>query len=62
MKVGSIFGFLVLLADIFAIVKLWRSGASDGSKIVWTAVIFFLPLLGLVAWFLAGPGDKTLKI
>lgn len=47
----------IVLAGIFilvALVSLWRSSASGIAKLIWTALIIFLPLLGSILWFLIG--------
>lgn len=49
------FALLVLIADIYAIYQVLTSSASTVAKIVWTLVIFFLPVLGFIAWLVAGP-------
>ncbi len=56
----GIFGLIVLIADIYAIFKTWSSAASTLAKIIWTVVILVLPVLGFIAWLLAGPkgGDR----
>jgi len=54
-EVGGLFGLLLLVADIWAIVKTVQSGASTGAKVVWIALILLLPLLGLILWLVAGP-------
>ena len=59
---NGILGFILLLADIFAIIKIANSSESIGIKILWIAIVFILPLIGLIIWFLAGPGDKSLKL
>ena len=51
-------GFLVLVADIYAIVKVAQSGATLGIKLLWFAVVVFFPLAGLLVWFLFGPGGR----
>jgi len=51
----GIFGILVLIADIYALVKTWESGASTGAKLLWTVVILLLPVLGVILWLLLGP-------
>lgn len=57
-EVGGIFGLLILIADIYAIVKTLQSTASTGSKVLWIAIVVLLPIAGLIAWFLFGPkGD-----
>ncbi len=52
---GGIIGLLILIGDIYAVVKILGSGASTGAKILWILLILFLPLLGLIIWLVAGP-------
>lgn len=54
-EIGGIFGLLLLVANVWAIVKTVQSGASTGAKVLWIVLILILPLLGLIIWFLAGP-------
>jgi len=54
-EVGGILGLIILILDIYAVMKVFGSGASTGVKIIWTLLIVFLPIIGLVAWFFAGP-------
>lgn len=35
--------------------QVWRSADTTLMKILWTLLIFFLPLIGLLIWFLCGP-------
>jgi hypothetical protein len=55
LEVGGIFGLLILIADVWAIVKTVQSGASTGAKVVWIVLILVLPVLGLLIWLVAGP-------
>ncbi len=55
MEVGGLLGLVVLIADIYAIVKTIQSSASTGAKVLWVIVILLLPVLGLILWFLFGP-------
>jgi hypothetical protein len=55
MEVGGIFGLILLVADVWAIVKTIQSGASTGAKVIWIVIILLLPLLGLLLWLLFGP-------
>jgi phospholipase D-like protein len=55
---GGILGLLILAADIWAILNVFQSGATNGTKLVWTLVIIVLPLLGLALWFFLGPRGK----
>ena len=54
-EVGGLLGLVVLIADIWAIVKTFESQVSTGTKVLWIVLILFLPVLGLVAWLIAGP-------
>jgi hypothetical protein len=51
----GILGLIVLILDIVAIMKIMGSHATPGMKILWTLLILFLPIVGLIAWWLAGP-------
>lgn len=62
MSTNGILGLIILLADIFAIIKIANSSESTIIKVVWIAVVLILPIIGLIVWFFAGPGNKTLKL
>ncbi|TVO75161.1 PLDc N-terminal domain-containing protein [Sedimenticola selenatireducens] len=62
MEINGILGLILLLADIFAIIKIVQSSASTGLKIVWIAIVLILPLIGLIIWYLMGPGDKKMQL
>ena len=51
----GIIGLIIVIIDIIAIFKVFGSSASIGSKILWSLLILVLPLIGLIAWWLAGP-------
>lgn len=51
----SLWGVLVLIADIWAIVNILQSTADTGKKVVWTVVVLLLPVLGFILWFFLGP-------
>lgn len=55
---GGIVGLLILAGDIWAIINIFQSSASNGKKLIWTLVVLLLPLLGLILWFLLGPRDS----
>jgi len=54
-EIGGIFGLIVLIADVWAIVKTVGSSASTGGKVFWVVLILILPVLGLIIWLIAGP-------
>lgn len=51
----GILGLLILILDIWAIVRIIGSAASTGAKVVWVIVIVLLPIVGLLIWLLFGP-------
>lgn len=51
----GIVGLLVLVANIYALVKTWTSSVSTGAKLLWTLLILVLPVIGFIIWFFAGP-------
>jgi hypothetical protein len=54
----SFWGLLVLVLDIIAMVSLLKSGADSGTKILWVVLIVLLPVLGMILYFLMGPGRR----
>jgi hypothetical protein len=58
MSISTIGSFIVLVADIYAIVQILQSSAKGIEKLIWALVVFFLPLIGLIIWYFAGPGKK----
>lgn len=50
-----IFGVIILILDIIAIISVWSSGTSMVSKLLWTLLILILPVIGLIAWYFLGP-------
>lgn len=55
LEVGGVFGLILLVLDIYAIVKTIGSAASTGAKVVWVVVILIFPLLGFILWLIFGP-------
>lgn len=57
-QVGGLFGLIILIADIWAIIKTVDSHTTTGTKVMWVVVILLLPVLGLILWLLFGPGRR----
>lgn len=55
-------GLILLALDIWAIISIVSSGASTGSKVLWTLLVVFLPLLGFLLWLFLGPKSKTAAV
>ena len=58
LEVGGLFGVLLLVANIYAIFKIFESNVSTGKKAIWTVAILLLPIIGFIAWLLFGPTSK----
>ncbi len=57
-----VFGILVFIADVWAIINIFNArDASTGAKLLWTLLILFLPVIGLIIWFFAGPGSPSAR-
>ncbi len=52
---GGIWGLLVLIADIWAIVNIVQSGVKTEMKILWVVIVALLPVIGVVLWYFIGP-------
>ena len=57
-EVGGLLGLLVLILDIIAIASVLMGRGSLMHKLIWTLVIIFLPVLGLILYFLFGRGAQ----
>jgi hypothetical protein len=57
---SGLLGVLILAGDIWAIINIFQSSASNEKKLIWILVVVFLPLLGLILWYFLGPRDGKL--
>ncbi|MFV8818715.1 PLDc N-terminal domain-containing protein [Haliea sp. E17] len=58
-QVGGVFGLLILIGDIWAIINILGSRSETLHKLLWILLVIFLPLVGLVIWFFAGPRSNS---
>ena len=58
-EVGGIFGLLILIADVWAIIHIAQSRSAPGQKALWIVLVLVLPVLGLVLWLILGQRAKT---
>ncbi|TLX59322.1 hypothetical protein DN826_00565 [Stutzerimonas nosocomialis] len=57
---STILMVLVAVLDVVALFFVLRSGIEPGRKIVWSAVIILLPVVGIIMWaWAAGPLGKV---
>ena len=52
---NGLWGLLVFAADIWAIVSILQSSASNEKKLIWIVAVVLLPVLGFVLWFFLRP-------
>ncbi len=50
--VGGVCGLIIVILDIVALLNVWQSSRSEGDKILWTLLIVFFPLGGLLLYYL----------
>jgi succinate dehydrogenase/fumarate reductase cytochrome b subunit len=55
MQYQGLGGLIVLIADVWAIVNIFQSGADTGKKVLWTVLVVVLPVLGFILWYFLGP-------
>jgi hypothetical protein len=46
---------VIIALDLWAIVSVFKSPSSTAAKFLWTLAIAVFPVLGLIAWGIAGP-------
>jgi len=49
------FGLILLIMNVWAIVKTVNSGASTGAKVFWVILILIFPIGGFLLWLFFGP-------
>ncbi len=54
----ALIGLVVLVLDIVAIVDVLKSSLETGKKVLWILLILFLPVLGMILYFLLGKKKK----
>ena len=52
---NGLLGVLILVADVWAIINIFQSGASNEKKALWVVLVAVLPVLGLILWYFLGP-------
>ena len=52
---NGLWGVIVLIADVWALVNILQSGADTGTKVLWVVLVFFLPVVGFILWYFIGP-------
>ena len=50
-------GLIHLALWVYAVVQIFNSSASTGTKILWIVIVAVLPLVGIIVWYFIGPGS-----
>ena len=50
---------VVTVLDVIAIVSIVKSSADSGTKILWALLVILLPVIGMILYFLMGPGRRS---
>lgn len=50
-ELNGLFGLIILVLDIWAIVKTLESGMESGKKVMWIVLIIVLPVIGVALWY-----------
>ena len=50
---------VVTVLDVIAIVSILKSSADSGTKILWALLVILLPVIGMILYFLMGPGRRS---
>jgi hypothetical protein len=58
----SLVGAVILLLDIFAMVSVLLGGSSVLRKLMWIAIIWLLPVVGMILYFLIGRSSADAAI
>lgn len=61
-ELTGIGGIILLALDIWALVSIFSSGATTGSKVLWSLLVILLPLVGFLLWLFLGPKSNTATV
>ena len=54
---NGLLGVLILAGDVWAIINIFQSAASNEKKLIWILAVVLLPVLGFILWYFLGPRD-----
>ena len=55
---SGVFGLIVLIGDVWAIINILQSSVSNEKKLLWIVAVVLLPVLGLILWYFLGPRGR----
>lgn len=51
---SGIVGLIVFIFVIWALIEIIQSGKPTGTKVLWALLVLFVPVIGVILWFLLG--------
>jgi hypothetical protein len=54
----GILGIIHLAIVIWVVLNVAQSSATNLAKVLWILFVLFLPVIGVIVWFFAGPRGK----
>ncbi|WP_394198877.1 PLDc N-terminal domain-containing protein [Litoreibacter albidus] len=55
MGLSPLLGLVVFALDVWAIALIINTKIETAQKVIWILLILFLPVIGLLIWYFAGP-------
>jgi hypothetical protein len=55
MGLSPLIGLIVFALDIWAIASIFNTKVETPEKALWIALVLFLPIIGFLIWYFAGP-------
>ena len=52
---NGLWGLIVLIADVWAVINIAQSSASNEKKALWIVLVVVLPVVGFILWYFLGP-------
>ena len=51
-EIGGLLGLLILVVNVWAIIKTVQSSIPDQKEVLWIVLIVVLPVIGFILWYL----------
>ena len=58
---NGLLGLMILAADVWAVINIFQSSASNEKKALWIVLVVVLPLVGLIVWYFLGPRSAVIR-
>ncbi|MEO0751287.1 MAG: PLD nuclease N-terminal domain-containing protein [Pseudomonadota bacterium] len=58
LEVAGLGSVILMGLNIWALISIIGANVSTGTKVLWSLLVLILPVIGFIAWLLAGPRGK----